>query len=694
MKSRILILFIVLIALWSGLVIRAGYLQVLPNERLKAIHERQFKTVITLNNRRGAIVDRKGRELAVSTSAYSVFADPKIIEKRKQTAKKIASELGFSADTVYAKIKDPNKRFIWLARQISKEKANEIKELEIKGISVVEDFKREYPNEHMLAHTLGMIGNEGQGLEGIELQYDHQLQGNRKKVSIKRDARGRPLIADGMMFAENPDGAEVRLTIDSEMQHMLEGELREAVQEFQAQQAFGIILDAHTSAILAMVNTHQFDANIASKTSFDTRRNRLITDAFEPGSTMKTFAIAGALREKIVAPNKKYNTENGMMKVADRVIREAESSHAWKHLTVSEILAFSSNIGTAKIAFEMGEEKLRKVLTDFGFGSKLGVDLPGEVKGSLQALPWNQHLLSNVSFGQGVAVTPLQIANAYAAIANGGTLNTPYIVQSIRDTETGETTEMSPKPIRKVLSSEDAAAMRLMLAAVTGPGGTGVNAKVEGFMVAGKTGTAQKVSLSSRGYTKGAYISSFAGFFPANDPKYVIYVVVDQPSKSSYYGSVVAAPVFSKIASYTARMEGLAPVLLSEKNLVPGPAFRVSEGPKSKRDKKGVVKKSNISSSHVSSMAAQELRSPASLKAAEPVIQKTMLTAAELSARQNLEPMKVVPVLKELSTREVIRKMSGVDVKINFVGSGVVSETYPQAGDALPENGKLTIILK
>lgn len=687
MKSRILFLFSVLILLWTGLIFRAAYLQVLPNERLKAIHDRQFKTVISLNNRRGAIVDRKGRELALSVSAYSVYADPKILENKKYVARKLSGALGISAENIFAKIKNRSKRFIWLSRQINKEKAEQIKNYDFKGISVVEDFKRVYPNENLLSHTLGMIGNEGQGLEGLELQYNQQLQGNRKKIAIKRDARGRPLIVDGMMFVENPDGAEIKLTIDSEMQHMLESELKTAVQEFEAQQAFGVILDAQTSAVLALVNTHQFDANHALSTASDVRRNRLVTDAFEPGSTLKTFAIAGALKEKLVTPNKKYNTENGSMRVADRVIHEAEASHSWNHLTVSEILAYSSNIGTAKIAFEMGDQLLYKTLSEFGFGAKTGVDLPGEVKGSLQPLPWNQHLLSNISFGQGITVTPMQIANAYAAIANGGTLHTPYIVQSIRDVESGEMIENYPKPVRRVLSNDDAASMRLMLAGVTTSGATGVNAKIEGFTVGGKTGTAQKVNPVGRGYLKGAYISSFAGFFPVNNPKYVVYVVVDQPSKTSYYGSVIAAPVFSRIASYTARLEGLAPVLLSEKNLVPGPGFKVANGPKTKNAKKGIIKKTNVDRK-----IASENNKPE--KKIEPEVEKSVITSAELTERQSLSLITQVPDLIDLSTREVLRRMSGLDVKVHIVGSGSVAETIPKAGEPMPEKGKLTIILK
>ncbi len=678
-----------MIGLWILLLVRAACLQTFPDERLKTLQERQFQTVITLQSRRGAIVDRKGRELALSTTAYSLYADPKLLEGKKILAKKLSKELGLSAEGIFAKIKDKNKRFNWIARLIPKEKADLIKSWDIRGLSFVEEFRRVYPNDHLLSHTLGMIGNEGQGLEGLELQYDQQLRGNKKKVSLRRDARGRPLIVDGMMFAENPDGAEVRLTIDSEMQHMLQGELTNAVTEFDADQAFGVILDVQTSAILAMVNTPVFDANQAGKVPAEIRRNRVITDTFEPGSTLKTFAIATALQEKVIAPNTKYNTQNGVMHIGDRVIREAEASHQWANLTVSEILAYSSNIGVTKIAFDIGAESLRKGLSDFGFGNKSGLDLPGEAKGNLQPLPWNQHLLSNVSFGQGIAVTPLQVANAYAAIANGGTLNTPFLVSSVRDPDTGELQETKVKPIRRVVSTEVAESMRLMLLGVTAPGGTGTNANVEGFLVGGKTGTAQKVNPNGRGYLQGAYISSFAGLIPAGDPRFVIYIAVDHPKKTSYYGAAVAAPVFSRVASYAVRMEGLAPMLLTEKNFLPSSGFGTVESRQPLAKKKG-VKKMELAASRKDTPKVKKSvghRLPA-------VETPTVLTASDFVTKKEVNNLVVMPDFKNQSLRDVLRVLSGHELEIKVVGSGLVSETEPASGSEIQENQTVVLHLK
>ncbi|MNJ99792.1 Stage V sporulation protein D [compost metagenome] len=658
MKSRIVVIFVGILILWSSLLMRAAYLQFLPNDRLQGLQNRQFQTKVTLQARRGAIVDRNGRDLALSSTAYSLYADPKILENRKLAARKLSKVLNQSYESIYAKIKDGNRRFIWIQRMLDQDRAKEIKSWDIRGLSFVEEWRRVYPNENLFSQTLGYMGSEGQGLEGLELKFDQALRGNEKKVSVRRDARGRPLISDGLMFTENPDGNELRLTMDYELQYSLESELQKAVSEFEADSAVGVILDAKTSAVLALASAPTFDVNNALKTSADHRRNKVVTDLFEPGSTMKTFVIAAALRDNLVKPNTKFYCEKGMFKVGDRIIREADAHHKFEDLTVAEILAVSSNVGTTKIAFKMGAEKLRQGLLDFGFGAKTGIDLPGEGRGMISRLPWRQHLLSNISFGHGIATTPLQIANAFAAIANGGVLNTPYVVQSVRDGETGIVTEMQPKPIRRILTPEQASQMRAMLLGVTTGIGTGKNARVDGYMVAGKTGTAQKVNPNGRGYLKGAYISSFGGFVPANDPRFVIYIAVDSPKKS-YYGGTVSAPIFSRVASYALRKDGIAPLIMSEES---------TRDPKVKRI-------------------------TASVRPAIPVI-KEVMTAKELIAASEVPERETVPNLMKLSTREVLRRVSGSEIKVRFVGQGLVSEVSPAVGSPLPESRNITVILK
>lgn len=651
MKSKIITLFIFICVLWSALVFRAAYLQFVPHEKLNALQEKQFQTVVSLPARRGSIVDRNGKDLAMSSPTYSIYADPKIIEDRKATAKLLAKVLKANPNEVFAKIKDKTKRFVWIERLVSVSQVEEIKTAKIRGLGFVEEWKRVYPNDQLLATTLGFVGKEGQGLEGLELFYDNELKGESKKVSMRKDARGRPLIQDGMLFTETPQGKEIKLTIDSDLQYFVETELKQALIKHDAEGAYAVVLDAKTSAIRAIASLPSFDSNNPAKASPGLRRNRSVTDTYEPGSTLKTFVIAQALEEKVYQANSKIWCENGAFRIGKRVIREAEANHSQGLISVSEVLAYSSNIGTSKIALKLGDEKLRQGLMKFGFGQKAGTDLPGEAKGIILGLPWRDHLLANVSFGQGMTASPLQMANAYAAIANGGVLNAPHIVESITDLDTNKITTTERKQIRRVISEETAQQMRLMLAGVTSGRGSGLAARVEGYIVGGKTGTAQKVRTEGRGYIPGGYIGSFTGFIPANDPQYVIYVALDYPKKG-YYGSQVAAPLFSSIASYAVRRDGVAPEVLGEKNMSNVP-----------------VAQSDKTEKEVEQFAYADLNN----------------TTAALTT---------VPDFKDLSIREVLQKTAHQNIKLKMIGRGKVDQTQPAAGEAFGDDRTMTLILK
>lgn len=666
MKARIVIIYIGLCFLWSILALRAGYLQFVPHSKLQSLQNRQFQTVVKLPARRGAIVDRQGRDLAMSQPAHSLYADPKMIDDKKISAKKISKILGVNSEIIFSKIKDPQKRFVWIERMLDQDKVDRLKKLDIKGIAFVEEWKRIYPNEALFSQALGFVGGEGQALDGLEMQYDTVLRGNEKKVSVRRDARGRPLIDDNLMFSENSEGQELRLTLDSELQFAVENELAEVVKEQDADGAVGIVLDAETSAIRAMASLPTFDTNKFSKVAPELRRNRNVTDVLEPGSTMKTFVIATALKSKLIKPNTKFYCEKGSFRVGDKIIHEAETKEAFGNLSVSEILAVSSNIGTTKIGFEVGDTGLRQGLLDFGFGAKTGVDLPGESRGIVQATPWRQHLLSNISFGHGISVTPLQLANAYASIANGGKLNRPFLVDSIKDLETGSVQQIKPTMVRQVLAPEDAMNMRMMLAAVTAPGGTGTNARVNGFIVAGKTGTAQKSIPGGRGYMKGAYISSFAGFIPATNPKFVIYIAVDHPKKS-YYGSQVAAPIFSRIASYAVRKEGMSPQILSDKAQMPEELKQIAAENTAMK-----LKKKNKKNA--------QMTNDSKLK--------------EISNSEAIEQNKMIPNFRDLTLREVLRRAQQQELQVKIIGSqGLVKQVLPEAGSPIPEDKKITVIM-
>jgi cell division protein FtsI (penicillin-binding protein 3) len=691
-RPRILILSLGFACLWSCLLIRAAWIQLIPNERLEALKRRQFETTITLGNRRGEILDRNGHELATSAPAWSLFADPKVLEEPKIAARKMAEifrkkhpaiEKRRVARLVYDKIKNRKRRFVWLERQLTAETKFEIENLRIKGLGFIEEPRRIYPNERLLSNVLGFVGQEGRGLEGIELKFNDALSGARRKISLQKDARGRPLVINGRLFTEVPDGATLELTIDREIQYVVERELAEAVTKHEAAAGAALVLNAQTSEVLAMATLPTFNSNDGPRFSAEVRRNRVVTDVFEPGSTMKTFVMAAAIEKGAVQPNTKVFGEWGQMRLADRIIREADAKHKFGMITITEALAASSNIVSAKVAKMIGAEALRNAYLKFGFGEISGVDLPGEAKGLLQQLPWREHLLANISFGHGVAATPLQIANAYASIANGGILKRPYVIKSIRDAETGEVFQEQPKEIRRVISEETAAKMRLMLSATTLENGTGINARVPGFPVAGKTGTAQRVLEGGRGYEPGAYVSSFVGFLPVNDPKYVIFVALDKPQKD-YYGSAVAAPVFAKIARFAVTRAGLSPVLITAKNVIPQNAAQQARNPTADatawRAERGLTAAASIGRL---GLASRDVASVFSAGASD----SHMAGGEDIPDHSNQVPSIRVPDVVGLSLREAMQVMSDAGVpwqSVQAKGVGFVSHQSPEAGSVTP----------
>lgn len=701
MRSRIVLILIGLTVLWAVMIGRAGYLQLVSDVRLQSLQKRQFKTVVTLSARRGDVLDRNEHELAVSMTSYSLFADPKIIEEPKKVARMLSKELKIPYRQVEEKLHNRKKRFVWIERHIEKHIRDTIAEQKIRGLGFIEESKRIYPNERLLSHVLGFVGSEGKGIEGLELKYNEALEAAKRKVSLQRDARGRPLIVNGQIFNQVPDGADVVLTIDREIQFILEQELAQAVSRHQADSAVGVVLDAQTSEVLAMASSPSFDPNRADKFSADRRRNRVIVDSFEPGSVMKSFVVAGALSRGLVQPETRIDTEGGMLRIGKRVIREADAKHRFQSLTVKEILQYSSNVGATKIAFKMGSDAVRESLERFGFGEKTGIDLPGEAKGIMQSGPWKGHLLANISFGHGITATALQVANGYAAIANGGVLHQPYVVKEIRDHENGEVIVTQPKTIRRVLTEEQVAKMKKMLLAVTSKEGTGYNARVPGFPVAGKTGTAQKVNPNGRGYLRGGYISSFAGFIPADHPKFVIYVVVDHPRKE-YYGSAVAAPIFSHVAKFAVRKAGLAPTLMEE-NVVPLAKHEVApvvrdeipgdmEASDTLASNLGFV--TSLFSSRESAQAGSESKSFDATTAHNQLssLSGNLEEEAETASSSGPPIGEVVPDLKGLTLREVLSRVSGTGIKVQVKGEGFVTHSIPAMGSKLSD-GKLTVFL-
>jgi cell division protein FtsI (penicillin-binding protein 3) len=651
-RLRLVVLGITVYALflWA----RASYLQLTPQARLENFRHQQFERVVTLQPRRGDILDRNGLELATSVTAYSVFVDPSLVKKKGKTAKGLARLLGLRYNETLSKVSLKDKKFVWIERRISSEVKDQLLRLKLKGVGVVEEPKRIYPNDQIISALMGYVGQEGTGLEGLELKFDSQLRGDTKKLSMQRDARGRPLISNGQIFSEPPEGEHLRLTIERELQYKLEHELMQALLEHQADNAMGVILDPRNGEVLAMANVPNFNPNFPQRSDPEMRRNRVITDPFEPGSTLKTFTIAAGLRAKAFSPNTLIDCEQGRLKIGKRTIREADEKHRFGLLTVNEILQHSSNVGSTKLALKLGTESIRQSLVDFGFGQKTGIGLPGESKGILPGLPWNEHLLANVSFGHGVAATVLQVANAYATIANGGILRSPKLLLTDSSKDSGGDSSKEITKETRVLPATVAGQMTFMLLGATGSQGTGVKARVPGFQVAGKTGTSQKVSTTGRGYLPNAYISSFAGYLPAHDPRFVIYVVIDNPQKG-YYGSDVAAPVFARVARFAVQRTDLVPNLLTENDVRRG-LFTVQENSQPRRARAKVVE----SSAKLRELAPGEVHMP------------------------DLSGLTLVEVMEALRTRKL---------QAAFSGQGRVLQTSPEAGTPVAEGAKVRIEL-
>ncbi len=530
---------------FAAIFLRAFDLQVFDGERLRKMARSQHIKTLNIQPKRGDIFDRNLKELAVSVEVDSIYARPANIANPRATALTLAPMLSMGSSEVEKRLR-AGKSFVWLKRQVELKDGDRARIAGIEGIGLTKESRRYYPNRHLAANLIGFTGLDSTGLEGIELYYDSILKGIAKNVTGERDAMGRVMLYEDMEKKAPGRGMEVELTVDKTIQYIAENALKKAVESYKAKGATALVMNPHTGEVLAMANYPNFDPNDISGAGPRLWRNKTITDAFEPGSILKLFLVSAALEENIVQPKNRIWCENGKYRVADRVFHDTKE-HGW--LTVEEVIKYSSNIGAAKIGEKLGIERLIKYLRAFGFGEKTGIDLPGEGRGSFGDYRRGSGVaLCTISFGHGVSATNIQLVSALSAIANGGFLMKPYTVRSIKDPNGNTISENNPVIIRRVISKEAAAKMTDMLITVTHGGGTGGNAAIDGFQVAGKTGTAQKPDLKKGGYLEDGYISSFMGFVPARNPKLAILVTVDEPM-GEHYGGAVAAPVFREIAS-------------------------------------------------------------------------------------------------------------------------------------------------
>jgi cell division protein FtsI (penicillin-binding protein 3) len=532
--------------------------QVLERDRYLSWADQQQLEPVRLVPLRGKILDRRGNPMAVSLKAGSVFVHPALVEDPDAAAKLLSPPLGLKPDRLLSKLKQ-DVSFTWLARQIPLDKAEGIRRLRLSGVGMEKEGKRYYPNQELAGHVLGFTGVDSQGLEGIEVGFDSYLKGPQGRLFLQRDAQGRVFWQEVPERQASGGCNELELTLDLRIQYVAEQALSEAVRSWQARSGTALVMDPRSGEILALACAPEFDPNRYRKADPSLWKNRAITDSFEPGSTAKVLTVAAALEEGLVEEDTTFDCERGKFRYGGCLLHDM---HPHGVLTVREILMFSSNIGVTKIADRLGRHRMWSYFNAYGFGSRSGLDLPGEVTGMLRdEKTWYPIDVATHAFGQGFSVTALQLACAYSAVANGGFLLEPYLVKTVRDKKGEVILERQPSVLRRVFSARTSKrALALMEAVVDG--GTGKEARIRGFRVGGKTGTAQKVDPATGRYSDHRSVASFVGILPVENPEMVIVVALDEPQGHAT-GGRAAAPVFRQIASHSLRYRRV-PARISE----------------------------------------------------------------------------------------------------------------------------------
>ncbi|MBZ0160713.1 MAG: penicillin-binding protein 2 [bacterium] len=530
-------------------------------ELAEAAKQQSLRRVPSVS-RRGTIYDRNGRELAISLGASSIFAQPSQVENPRQTAAVLSAALNLPAGKILEQLQT-GKSFAWIKRLVSPEEAEAVARLKLKGIESNTESKRFYPKQQQAAHLLGFVGMDDRGLEGLELQYDAYLAGKSKLILRQQDAKRRPIFRED---AGEAQGSDLYLTIDEVVQYIAERELEAAVTQSGALSGSAIVMDPFSGEILALANYPTFDPNAYAEAPAFARRNRAVADYYEPGSAFKVIVGAGALEERLVRPEDRFSGEGGAIEVGGVTIRDHER---FESLTFSEVLAHSSNVGAIKVGQRLGKSLYYDYISGFGFGNLAKIDLPGETPGMIRRpKEWSALSLASLSIGQEISVSPLQMLVATSAIANGGIMVRPYVAKSIISADGKVVRENAPIQVRRVISEATARTLTTVLKGVVTEG-TGKAAAVEGFDVAGKTGTSQKLDPTTHRYSRHKVVASFVGFVPADQPRLAIIVIIDDPSVLRWGGSI-AAPTFREIARESLKHLKVAPVTQERPRLAEG----------------------------------------------------------------------------------------------------------------------------
>jgi cell division protein FtsI (penicillin-binding protein 3) len=532
-ERRIGLLFALFLVLLSLAALRATWLGTVKAGSLKERAVTQQVQDMTVYARRGTITDRNGVELAVSEDALTVFANPFLIERPGKVAERLAPLLGVPDSELLEQLSDRSKGFVYLKRKLDADRGHRVERLNIEGIGTVAEPKRSYPQGALASQLIGSVGTDNYGLSGLEQSLEEVLGGEDGQRRLVKDALGEPVSLVEVERAE--EGEDVRLTIDAAIQERVEAVIEEVGGAFLPRGATALVMDPRTGELLALANWPRVDAAELGDAPGYVRQNRAVSASYEPGSTFKAFTVAGAMEEKLIEPDTLF-TLPPTIQVADREIGEAHDRGGLT-LPVRDILAQSSNVGSVMIGLKLGIKRFDKWVRRFGFGRRTGVDLPGEQRGIvLRPEDYSGSSIGNMPIGQGLAVTPIQMAQGYTAIANKGVMSPPYIVAGER------------REPRRVLSRKTAESVSKMLEGVLGPGGTAEEASVDGYELAGKTGTAEKPDEFG-GYSKTKFVASFIGYAPARNPRLLVAVMVDEPNGETA-GGVVAAPAFERIVEF------------------------------------------------------------------------------------------------------------------------------------------------
>lgn len=650
---------------FGALVWKAVKLQVIDGPRMVALAQEQYQAEASIPPRRGNILDRTGTALAATVDVDSVSVDPAALPP--EAPAQFARVLSLSRSEIDRRLAK-GRRFAWLGRGITPAEKVGLEALKLPSMTFVKEPRRFYPQRELAAQVLGVAGQEGDGLEGLELSLDGQLKGHARSIDVIRDARRRAVFSEGVVDSEELTGATVTLTIDRNMQRIAEQALAKVEAKTQAAGAIAVVMEPKTGEVLALASVPTYNPNDPRPADRAAMRNRAVTDAFEPGSTFKAFVMAGALEDKLIKPEDSVFCENGAWAIGKHTIHDHEGYGA---ISATKVLQVSSNIGAAKVGEKLGRERLVELYKRFGFGERTGFGLPGEVKGVIP-FPRADIQVATESFGQGLTVNAMQLVAGYGALANGGTLMKPYLVKRVVDPDGTVLLSREPEAVRRVVSPEAARQVVQMLTTVVAKEGTAPRAAMADYQVAGKTGTAQKVDPNGRGYSADRRTASFIGMVPAEDPKLVIAVIIDEP-RGDKYGGLVAAPAFKEIAEQALPLLGVMP---SQRQ-----PLAVREEPE---PVKPVVAAKGAKGSKAGAQVATS-------GAAEGFIDGEGLSAETEGAAGTGEA--VVPDVTGLGARAAVRALAQADLEPALEGSGRTLSQQPRAGTVVPRGTRVEVRL-